>query len=112
MADAESSARDRVHGRAVGATVVGDQPLGGDAIAGKVRDGAMKESDGGDRFLVGEDLDVGQAGGVVDRDVDVLPADELATDAFGVGAGASGFSLPGFAGEAVSRAVVDATEFS
>jgi hypothetical protein len=33
-----------------------------------------QEADRGGRLLVGQDLDVGEAGGVVDADVDALPA--------------------------------------
>jgi hypothetical protein len=58
-----------------------------------MRDGAAQESDGRGRFLVLENLDVGQAGGVVDRDVDVLSADLFAPDAISVGAAACGHSL-------------------
>jgi hypothetical protein len=45
-----------------------------------VGDGALEEADRSDRLFVGENLDVRQAGGVVDRDVNVLPADCLAFD--------------------------------
>jgi hypothetical protein len=43
-----------------------------------VLDGAAEEPDRGERLLVGQDLDVGQAGGIVDGDVHELPADALA----------------------------------
>src|SRR5690606_15941188 len=36
--------------------------------------GALEEGDGRQSFLVRQDLDVGQAGGVVDRHVSVLPS--------------------------------------
>ena len=55
-----------------------------------MRDRATEKPDGGDRLLVGEDFDVGQASGVVDRDVDELPAELSATDTGGVGAGGTG----------------------
>ncbi len=110
MADPERAAGDRAHGGSVGAAVVGDQSLGGDAVVGEVLNGAAQKGDGGGRFLVGENFDVGQAGGVVDGDVHVLPAAAAAADTFGVGAAARGPALPGMAGEAVSGAVVDAAE--
>jgi hypothetical protein len=43
-------------------------------VAAVERDGAAQEVDSGARALVGEDLDVGQAGAVIDGDVDELPA--------------------------------------
>jgi hypothetical protein len=43
-----------------------------------VLDGAAQEADRGERLLVGEHFDVGQAGGIVDGDVHELPADALA----------------------------------
>jgi hypothetical protein len=67
VADAEGAARDRVDGGDVGAAVVGDQPLNGDAVGGVVSHGSPQEPNSGGGFLVGEDLDVGQAGSVVDR---------------------------------------------
>src|SRR6516164_5609161 len=84
MFDAQSATRDRVDGRAVCRAVVGDHSLDGDAVAGEVGDCALEEADRSDRFFIGENLDVRQAGGVVDRDVNVLPANCLASDAGGV----------------------------
>src|SRR5207245_2096371 len=54
------------------------------AVAGVVGNGAAKESDRGGRLFIGEDFDIGQAGRVVDRDVDVFPADGSARNARGV----------------------------
>jgi hypothetical protein len=34
----------------------------------------LEEADAGGRLLVGQQLDIGEAGGVVDADVDELPA--------------------------------------
>src|SRR3954453_21599941 len=110
VADAQRATGNRVHGRAVGRAVVGDQLLDGDAVAREVLDGAAQEADGGDRLLVGEDLDVGQAGGVVDRDVHVFPADEVAAVPVGVGAAAGGASLARLASEPVPDTAVDASE--
>ena len=39
-----------------------------------------EKADRGRGLLVAQDLGVGQAGGVVDGDVDVVPADDLAID--------------------------------
>jgi len=50
------------------------------------RDGPAQEARSGGRFLVGEDFGVGEACGVVDRDVDGFPAADVAPAAFGVGA--------------------------
>jgi hypothetical protein len=54
-------------------SVVGEHPFGGDAVAVGEGDGTSKEADRGRCFLVGEDVRVGEAAVVVDRDVDVLP---------------------------------------
>jgi hypothetical protein len=77
---------------------------------GRQRTRAAKEADRGDRLLVGEHLDVGQSGGVVDRDVHVLPAHLLAADAFSVRAAAGGLPLSGLAGEAMPGTLVDPPE--
>jgi hypothetical protein len=74
-----------------------------------VLDGAAEKPDGGDRFLVGEDLDVGQTGGVVDRDVDVFPADDIADPALGVDALAG--VVPALAvGDPLASAALDPSE--
>ena len=56
----------------------------------------------------GENLDVGQASGDVDRDVHVLPADDLAPRTLGVGARAG--VAPASRGDAMPSAVLDAPE--
>ena len=61
-------------------------------------------------FAVGEDFDVSQAGRVIDADVHVLPADEVAAHALGVGAAARGPALARLAGEAMSGAAMDPAE--
>ena len=58
----------------VGRTVVGHDPLDHNALAGEIGDGSVQEPDGHDHLLVLEDFDVGQATGVVDGHVAVLPA--------------------------------------
>ena len=45
-----------------------------DAAVGEPGDRSFEEPDGGDGAFVGEDLDVGEAGGVIDADVDGFPA--------------------------------------
>ena len=47
-------------------------------------DGSSEERDDGERLVVGQYFGVGQAGAVIDRDVNVLPAGGLATDSRGV----------------------------
>jgi hypothetical protein len=78
-------------------------------VAAVERDGAAQKRDRAAGLLVAQDLGVGEAGGVVDGDVDVVPAG-LATDApSGVGVGAC-VVLAG-AGDALAGAADDPTEF-
>ena len=58
----------------VAGSVVGHDPLDGDAEAFVVGDGGLEEGDGADGFLVGQDLGEGDPGVVVDGDMDELPA--------------------------------------
>src|ERR1700743_1104944 len=74
VADAARAAGDAVHGRDVGAAVVGDESLDLDAVAGVERCRSSEKSHGRDGLFVGEDLDVGQPGRIVDSDVHELPA--------------------------------------
>ena len=74
MADAERSAGERVDRRAVGGAIVGKQALHGDPVASEEGDCAPQETGCGRGAFVVEDLDVGEAAVVVDRDVDVVPA--------------------------------------
>jgi hypothetical protein len=80
VADREGAASDRVDRGAIGRAVVGDEFLDGHAVAFEERDRAAEERDRGRGLLVGQDLGVGQARGVVDGDMDVVPADDLALD--------------------------------
>jgi hypothetical protein len=86
VADAESAAGECVERRAVGAAVVGDDALDLDAAAAVERDRPLQKRDRGRCFLVLEDFGVREAAVVVDADVDVLPADGLASLAARVGA--------------------------
>jgi hypothetical protein len=58
----------------VAGTVVGHDPGHGDAEALVVGDGGLEKGDGATLLLVGQDLGEGEAGGVVDANVDELPA--------------------------------------
>jgi hypothetical protein len=101
VAQAEGAAGDGVGERDLGRAVVSHQALHTDAVGVVEAQRAAKEADRGGGLLVGEDLNVGQAGGIVDADVHVLPAD-LALCALGVGVLV--------AGDAVSGAALDAPE--
>ena len=60
-----------MQGRDVCAAVVGQDGLDGDPVSGVEGDRATQETDRGGAGLVGEDLGIGQACGVIDRDVRV-----------------------------------------
>jgi len=60
--------------QAVGRAVVDDQLLDVEAVASEVGSSSAKERDRGRRFLVVEHFDVGQAGRVLNRDVNELLA--------------------------------------
>jgi len=66
---------------AVAVTVVGEQAANGDAVLGIESDGGAQEGDGGVGFLVGEHAGEGEAGVIVNGDVEGLPAGELRTAA-------------------------------
>jgi hypothetical protein len=68
-------ARNRVHERAVAGAIVCEQLLDLDAVAGEELDRSTEERDDRGGLLVGEDLGLGQARAIVNRDVHVLPAD-------------------------------------
>ena len=70
--EAELAAGASVHGRAITGTVVTHHPLDGDAHRFEPGDGALQEASRGFARLVGEHLDVGEAGGF-DADVAELP---------------------------------------
>src|SRR3954469_14495208 len=74
MAQPERAARDRVDGRSVARTIVGQHALDGDAVTLEERHGTAHEGDRGGGLLVVEDLGVGQSRAVVDGDVHELPA--------------------------------------
>ena len=59
---------------AIAGTVIGEHAGDGDAEAGIVIDGSLQEGGSRGSFLVGQDLREGDAGVVVDSDMNVLPA--------------------------------------
>src|SRR5581483_9979024 len=63
---------------AVGRAVVADDPPNDDALASEPAQGPDEEPRGGPALLVGQELGVDEAGGIVDRDVQDVPADALA----------------------------------
>jgi hypothetical protein len=74
VAQARRAASERVHRGPVGAAVVGHHALDAHAVGGEEPQRATQERDRRHRLLVGEHLDVGQPGGVIDGDVDVFPS--------------------------------------
>ena len=96
VADAEAAASTTEVAGAVTGTIVGEQASDADAKRAIVGVGEEKELGSGKAALIGQDLGEGDAGMVVDGDVDELPAG---------GAGASGL----IAGNAVTG-VLEAAE--
>ena len=74
MADAETTASIAEEARAVARAVVGQQTTDADAERAVVSDRGVEESDGGVAAFSGQDLREGEAGVVVDGDVNELPA--------------------------------------
>lgn len=79
--------------------VVGHDPRHGDAKAQVVGDSGLEEGDGALLLLAGQDLREGEAGGIVDADMNELPA------------GAARLALLRAAGDAVTDAF-ETPEFS
>src|ERR671930_2087643 len=98
-----------VKGGAVAGAVVGEHAFDGDAVAAVEGDRALQEAGRGRGLLVAEDLRVGEAAVVVDRDVDVLPALAAASVAVAVGIGAGG-AAASVAERALAGAAFDSTE--
>src|SRR5450755_201350 len=109
MADPESATSDRVQRGAVGAAVVGEQPLDGDAVAGIERDGTPEKPNHGAPFLIRENFGVGQTSAVIDRDVHVLPPSDLARYAQSVGS-ARATAAVGHAGDPRAGATLDPSQ--
>ena len=95
---------------AVRGPVVGQYPLDGDSVPGVELDRSPEERDHGWRLVVSENFGVGQAAAVIDRDVDVFPAGDLAVDPGGVSS--PGTACPvGHADDAGRGAALDPAEF-
>ncbi len=60
--------------RAIGRTVVGHDPLDGDAVVGEPGHGALEEGGGVVLAFGGQQLGIGQPRGVIDADVQEVPA--------------------------------------
>src|SRR5829696_1998260 len=97
-----------MRGRAVGRAVVGQHALDADAVAGEVSERSREKADGSAGLLVAEHLGVGQAGGVVDGDVYVLPADGLVPPARSVGE--AGVVLAQAVAHPLARTALDAAQ--
>jgi hypothetical protein len=85
VADAERAAGQRVDRGAIGRAVIGDDACDAEAVALEERQCASEEADRGGGLLVAEDLGVGETRGVIDGDVNAIPADGVAPAAFAVG---------------------------
>jgi len=83
--------------RAIGGSVVGEECLRSDALEGVPVESSLEESGGRFALLVRENLDVGEAGVVIDADVGALPARPLSLP-------------PAVSGNAVPRPTDDASE--
>src|SRR5437867_2441579 len=75
--DAELEAGGAEEAGAIAGAVVSEQAANADAVLGIEGDGGAQEGDGGLALLVGEDAGEGEAGVIVDGDVQSLPAGEL-----------------------------------
>jgi hypothetical protein len=84
--DPERATGDRVGGRAVGRTVVGQHALDLDPLPVEEGDRPAQEADRCCRLLVSEHLGVGEPAAVVDRDVDEVPANRFALADVGIDA--------------------------
>src|SRR5688500_16575916 len=97
MANAERVACDRVDRRNVWRSVVGQDTLNGDAVALVKPHRAAQEANRSRGLLVGQDLRVGQACRIVDRDVHGVPTRRSASYAGAVGS--SWLAAPGGASD-------------
>src|ERR1051326_4978254 len=79
--DAELKAGGAELAGAIAGAVVGEQAADGDAVLGVEGDGGVQEGDGGFALLVGQHAGEGEAGVIVDGDVQSLPAGELGATA-------------------------------
>jgi hypothetical protein len=79
--DAELEAGSAELSGAIAGAVVGEQAADGDAVLGVEGDGGVQEGDSGLALLVGQHAGEGEAGVIVDGDVQSLPAGELRASA-------------------------------
>jgi len=79
-------------------------------VASEALDGSLEEADDGRGVLLLQHLGVGQASAVVDRDMDVLPADRFATNALGVCSARAMSFVERLARDPVASARLDASE--
>src|SRR6185312_10365773 len=86
-----------------------EQALGFDAVAAVEADCAAEKRDRGLGLLVAQNLDVGQARGVIDADMHVLPADRASPDPSGVSETRHVVPAWAFAGP-LARTALDASE--
>jgi hypothetical protein len=77
VANAESSAGVTEPVGAIATSVVGKQGANGDAVLGIKSNGVAQESEGSFGFLVGQQLGEGEAGVIIDGDMERLPAGVL-----------------------------------
>jgi len=77
VTDAELKTSSAEVAAAIAGTVVGEQAANADAVLSVEGDGVAQESDGSCSGLVGEHAGEGEAGVVVDGDVEGLPAGKL-----------------------------------
>src|SRR2546421_10869166 len=75
VSNSKRAARDRVNRGAISGSVVGEELLDSDPVPGVERDRALEERNDGDGVLVTKDFRVGESAAVIDRDMDVFPAD-------------------------------------
>jgi hypothetical protein len=78
MLDAEPFADAGECERFVAGAVVGHDAIDFDVERAEVEDGGLEEGDGAVLLLVGEDVDAGESGMIVDGDVNELPTDAAA----------------------------------
>jgi hypothetical protein len=74
MADLAKTQSGSEEVRAISRTVVGHEALNLDAQRGEVSQSVAQEGDGAGSAFIGKDLSEGNAGGIVDGDMDVFPA--------------------------------------
>ena len=85
MAQAEFNDGSAESAGAIAVTVVGEQAADGNAQGGVISDRSVQKGDSGSSREVGQDLDEGNAGVVIDGDMNVLPTAMKLTPAASIG---------------------------